>query len=102
MCFSRRIGASPSMWKRVRLARLRMRAVPTMIRSPGLSSTFRVMAPHPPLTNGRRRSPEQPQDGLIGLRRERERRLRELLARVEGEEVCALLVLVGEDEAVGP
>src|SRR5829696_4876474 len=38
---------------------------------------------------------------LIGLRGQRQRRLRQLLTGVEGEEIRSLLVLIGEHEAVG-
>src|SRR5688500_6786858 len=99
MSRSRRIGASPSITKRARASPLRMTAVPTTIRSPGLSSTFSDMGVRPP----RALLPalaEQPQHRLARLRSERERRLRELLAGVEGEQVGAFLVGVGERQLV--
>ena len=45
--------------------------------------------------------PEQPQHVLVGLRGQRQRGGRQLLAGLQGEQVGALLVAVGEREVVG-
>src|SRR5690606_31254893 len=44
---------------------------------------------------------EQPQHRLVGLRRHRQRRRRELLAGLQGKKVRRFLVGIGKDEAVG-
>src|SRR3954447_4537416 len=55
----------------------------------------------PPLSFKYLRRLKQEQHRLRGLAREREGRLRELLARVEGEQVRAFLIRISESQVIG-
>src|SRR5919112_1974949 len=103
MSFSRRIGASPSMKKRVRCSPLRMTALPMMIRSFGLSSTLRAMWVHSldglSGCDGSWLS-EEAQHRLVGLRGERQGLRRELLPGLQRQEVGTFLAGIREGEEI--
>src|ERR1700704_2491975 len=124
MSFSRRIGVSPSISRRVRWSVLVTTQSPIMTRSPGFSSTLRAMtaslsglsrsfrktvngalrleraAPVSTWT-GDDRLTEQLEDRLVRLRRQRQGRDRQLLPGLQGQHVGALQVGVGEGEPIG-
>src|SRR5216684_79052 len=127
MSFSRKIGALPSTKRRVRWSSLVMTQSPSMTRSPGLSSIFRPTGASF-VTSGNRyfrigvnqssnaygggppsrivkpmvlKLREQLEHRLLRLVRNRQGRNRQLLAGLQGKEVRAFLVLVGQNQLVG-
>src|SRR3954447_299250 len=124
MSFSRRIGAEPSINKRVRCSLLVTTVSPIRIRSPGFSSTLSAMTSPPSFPsaestarnvrkeNGGAQAPpsrldlacrgltEEAEHCLVGLSRQRQRCRRQRLAGLQGEQVGAFLVGIGEDEVV--
>src|ERR1041384_597033 len=114
MSFWRRIGAAPSIRRRVRWSPLVTTASPIRMRSPAFSSTFSAIVSLPPPsraanqadarvekeTGGARPPPfplfgdplglaEQTQHVAVGLRRKRQRSRRQLLAGLQREQVGA-------------